>query len=453
MKKSAIVFAASALLAMGALTSCGEKADVVLTVYNWADYIYEGLDDQDNKVDDSTIESFEKAYFEETGKTIKVVYKTFSTCEDMYAQISKGLVKADLCCPSDYMIQKMQSEGMLESFGYNKTKKEYDEGLDNVNDNLSPYIKGLFNDNGFSDFAVPYFWGTMGYTYNTAYVSQEQVSTWDFQWNPGNALNGNSLKKKITLKDSVRDTYFTGVMHVYKDELMSLKAQHDAETITDEAYNASLAEIFNRHDTETLTKVEAALKATTENVTLEVDEGKNEMVLGNIYVNLAWSGDSVFSMDEAEEDDVTLAYEVPVEGSNVWFDGWCMPKGANVEASKAFVNFLNDPEVAVNNMDAVGYTSAVAGQAIWDYVNECYAADDDVSEENCDEVDLSYFFEGTLKTGEEAVISVPKADRGRQFDAQYPNKEVITRCAIMKDFGTEGNNALYKMWNNFKASF
>ncbi|MCQ2799995.1 MAG: extracellular solute-binding protein [Bacilli bacterium] len=451
MKKSALVFAASALLAMGALTSCGPKADVVLTVYNWADYIYEGLDEKDNKVDDSTVESFEKAYFEETGKTIKVVYKTFSTCEDMYSQISNGLVKADLCCPSDYMIQKMQSEGMLESFGYNKTSKKYTEGLDNVNDNLSPYIKDLFNDNNFSDFAVPYFWGTMGYTYNTKYVTKEQVSTWDFQWNPGNAINGASLKKKITLKDSVRDTYFTGVMHVYKDELMTLKAQHDAEILSDKEYNDALAEIFNRHDATTLAAVERALIATKDNVTLEVDEGKNEMVLENILVNLAWSGDSVFSMDEAEEDDVILAYEVPVEGSNVWFDGWCMPKGANVEAAKAFVNFLNDPEVAVNNMDAVGYTSAVAGEAIWDYVNECYAAEDDAEEGDVDEVDLSYFFGDTVK--DEAVISVPKADRGRQFDAQYPSEDVITRCAIMKDFGAEGNAALYTMWNNFKASF
>ena len=458
MKKSALILAISALISLGGLASCGgDDGAITITVYNWEDYIYEGVDDKGNPLEDSTILAFEKAYAEShDGQKIKVNYKTFDTNETMYTKISQKLVKADLVCPSDYMIQKMQSEGMLESFGYDKTNKKYTEGLGNVNSNTSPYIKDLFDSNNFSDFAVPYFWGTMGYTYNPEYVSQEQVSTWDFQWNPGNDLKGNSLKKKITIKDSVRDTYFTAVMHVYKDETIALKEQHEAGTLTDKAYNDALSEIFNRHDTETLAKVKAALSELTGNVTLEVDEGKSDMVLGHIYANLAWSGDSVFSMDEAEaaNNPVTLAYEIPEEGSNVWFDGWCMPKGANVEAAKAFLDFLADPEVAAKNMEAVGYTSPIAGEAIWETVKDWYEADpEEYGEDECDECDLSYFFEGTLPEGEEAKILIPTEERGRQFDAQYPSKETINRCAIMKDFGTEGNNALYKMWNEFTASF
>ena len=459
MKKSALILAMSALMSLGGLTSCGGTDDgtIVLNVYNWEDYIYEGVDEKGNKIDDSTIDSFEKAYAKEhEGQKIRVNYITFDTNETMYTKLSKRLVKADLCCPSDYMIQKMQSEGMLESFGYDKATKKYTEGLENVNNNTSPYIKDLFDSNNFSDFAVPYFWGTMGYTYNPEYVSQEQVSTWEFQWNPGNDLKGNSLKKKITIKDSVRDTYFTAVMHVYKDETIALKEQHEVGTLTDKAYNDALSEIFNRHDSETIAKVKAALLELTDIVTLEVDEGKTDMVLGNKYANLAWSGDSVFSMDEAEAatKPVTLAYEIPEEGSNVWFDGWCMPKGANVEAAKAFLDFLADPEVAAKNMEAVGYTSPIAGEAIWETVKDWYEADpEEYSEEDCDECDLSYFFEGTLPEGEEAKILIPSEERGRQFDAQYPSQETINRCAIMKDFGAEGNAALYKMWNEFKASF
>ena len=275
-------------------------------------------------------------------------------------------------------------------------------------------------------------------------------------WAVGYDNSGKEYKtstKKITIKDSVRDTYFTAVMHVYKNETTALKAQYDAGTLTAEAYNDALSEIFNRHDAETLKKVETALNQLTDNVILEVDEGKSDMVLGKIYANLAWSGDSVFSMDEAEEKKVELAYEVPEEGSNVWFDGWCMPKGANKEASLMFLDFLADPEIAVMNMDAVGYTSPIAGQAIWDNLCDWYEADDDVAEEDCEEVDLSYFFEGTLDAGKEAKVMIAKEDRGRQFDAQYPTEEVITRCAIMRDFGKEGNDALYKMWNKFTASF
>lgn len=458
MKKKQLLLAFTSILSIGSLTACGgnTSADVEITVYNWEDYIYDGTDDEGAKVDDSIIESFEKKYLEDTGKTIKVNYKTFSTCEEMYTKIKQGIVKADLCCPSDYMIQKMQGEGLLEPFGYDETNKKYTTGLDNVNTYTSPYIKKLFDKNDLSNYAVPYFWGTMGYTYNPEVVSEEQVSTWEFQWNPGT-----ELKKKITIKDSVRDTYFTAVMHVYKEELDSLKNQYKAGTITADAYNNSLSEIFNRHDDETLRKAEEALKDLKDNVILEVDEGKNDMVLGNIHVNLAWSGDSVFSMDEAENDEKYLAYSVPEEGSNVWFDGWCMPKGANVEASKAFLDYLALPEVAALNMDYTGYTSPIAGQAIWDLCNEWYSLDayankdgtNDYTIEDCDEVDLSYFFEGTLDDGVEAKILVPTEERGRQFDAQYPSLDVITRCAIMKDFGEEGNAKLYTMWSNFKASF
>ena len=82
-----------------------------------------------------------------------------------------------------------------------------------------------------------------------------------------------------------------------------------------------------------------------------------------------------------------------------------------------------------------------------------YYTQEEYTKEDCDTVDLSYFFEGTLDDGEEAKILIPTEERGRQFDAQYPSLEVITRCAIMKDFGEKGNAKLYEMWRNFKTPF
>ena len=452
MKKKILLIPAVAALMAPMISACGSSADYTLVVYNWEDYIATGEDSEGDKTDSSVIEDFEE-YFKEKhdGKTIKVKYKRFSTNEEMYTKIKTGRVKPDICCPSDYMIQKMHSEDRLESFGFNSSTSNYESGLDNYNNYLSPYIKDLFKKNEFSDFAVPYFWGTMGYTYDPEHISAEQVSTWDFQWNPGAFLEG---KGKIAIKDSVRDTYFTAVMHVYKDELLSLKSQYDAGTITAESYNNSLSEIFNRHDADTLSKTKAALKEIKKNVQFEVDEGKSDMVLGNIYANLAWSGDSVFAMDEAEKSNKRLCYAIPVEGSNVWFDGWCMLKGANVDASKEFLNFIADPQIAALNMSEVGYTSPIAGQDIWEYVIDTYsvtAYDGEYTEEDCDEIDLSYFFNGTLNEGVEAKILVPTEERGRQFDAQYPTAETIVRCAIMKDFGDEGNKAVKTMWDEFKA--
>lgn len=75
-----------------------------------------------------------------------------------------------------------------------------------------------------------------------------------------------------------------------------------------------------------------------------MDEGKNDMVTGKISVNFAWSGDAVYAMDEAEADGVELSYSVPEEGSNIWFDGWCIPASAQEkELAKEFIEFLSLP--------------------------------------------------------------------------------------------------------------
>jgi spermidine/putrescine transport system substrate-binding protein len=154
-------------------------------------------------------------------------------------------------------------------------------------------------------------------------------------------------------------------------------------------------------------------------------------------------------MDSAEENKTPkyLNYALPEEGSNVWFDGWCMPKGANKELAEAFVNFICDPENAALCMDAVGYTSPVVGNDIWELVNDWYAAEE--SEEDTYEVDLSFYFGETIEG--EAKIEIPTSEKGRQFDAQYPTEEALKRCCIMKDFGTQ-QEKVEKMWKSVKQA-
>ena len=187
---------------------------------------------------------------------------------------------------------------------------------------------------------------------------------------------------------------------------------------------------------------------------LEVDDGKTEIVKGTYLASLVWSGDSVYSMDEADDSEIEggqLGYVIPEEGSNIWFDGWVMPKGANTNLAAYFLDFLSLPSIAAKNMDYTGYTSAIAGDEIWELVNSWYAAsEDDPDYDSYDEVDLSYFFGGTLSDGVEAKIKVE--ERGRQFDAQYPSEETVKRCAIMQDFGAQ-TDKLNRMWTDFKAAF
>jgi len=429
------------------LTSCNTIiTDDYITIYNSEDYIDMGIDDDGYYIEGekSVLDSFKDYYYEQTGRTITVNYATFSTNEDLYNQLKLGSIKADLICPSDYMIQKMAKEDMLETYDFNEESKEY-ESLSNYNQYASKYIKNLFYKNNFSKYAIPYAWGTMGLTYNSNYLSEEDLSSWTSMWD-------SSLKGKISVKDSIRDTYFTAVMYVYKDELDELRNNYENSKITDEEYNDKLSEIFNRCDDQTLAKCKDALISLKQNIYgLEVDDGKTEIVKGTYYASLAWSGDAVYSMDQAEdvsegEEPTYLNYVIPKEGSNVWFDGWAMPKGANKTLASYFVDYLSLPEIAAKNMSYTGYTSAIAGDDMLDLVIDWYGAED---EEEGEEVDLTYFFEDTLSEGRSAIIKV--SERGRQFDAQYPDKETVTRCAMMKDFGDQ-TDKLNQMWADFKAA-
>ena len=128
MLKKKITVLASTCVALGSLlslASCGTKYDLV--IYNWEDYIYEGTDEKGNRVDDGLVERFEKFYNKKNGTNIKVAYETFSTNEEMYQQIKLGAVKPDVICPSDYMIQRMANEGLLETFSYKENLKTYDQ--------------------------------------------------------------------------------------------------------------------------------------------------------------------------------------------------------------------------------------------------------------------------------------------------------------------------------------
>ena len=368
MLKKRVVLAVSSLLAVGALmnvASCAPRYDVKLVVYNWEDYIFEGEDENGKFTLDSMVEMFEKQYKEDTGLVLKVFYETFSTNEIMYQQIDLGAIKPDLICPSDYMIQKMANEGMLEKFSYNKETKKYGDSLGNYEKYGSPYIKSRFENetlkdgSSFAEYAIPYFWGTMGFTYDPTYFTPEQVSSWECLWN-----DTDYFKNQFSLKDSMRDSYVTAIFHVYKDEIAELDEN-------DPQFTSKLNEIFNRCDDITIEKVEAALKeAKSKTVrSFEVDEGKNDIVRGLYHANLAWSGDAVFSMDSAEKSKTStpkrLNYSLPAEGSNVWFDGWVMPKGANVELAEQFINFISTPANAALNMNAVGYTSPIVGPEMW----------------------------------------------------------------------------------------
>ena len=421
------------------MTQAHAADGLTLKVYSWEDYIYEQETESDPL---SVIDQFETWASNEYGQPVQVVYSTFDTNETMYNQVAGLGESFDLICPSEYMIQKMAREGLLEK--YDITGGVYDN-LPNYETYASKYLRdrlesiGISGTDTLSDYAAGYMWGTMGLIYNPENVDPADMTSWSSLWN-------SDYFKKSSVKDSMRETYLVGLIETYKDELTTLKAQYEASTIDAAAYNAALTEILNRRSEQDVLAVEETLKALKKNIYgLEVDSGKNDIVTGKVDINVAWSGDAVYSMDIAEEEeDKILNYTVPEEASNIWFDGWVMPNGANTQLAQQFVNFISDPTIACLNMDYIGYTSFIAGDEVLARVNDVYG--DPTGSES---IDLTYFFDGTVSVGADMVIET--AELGRQFEAQYPTEETITRCIVMQDFGAD-NARVVEMWSNFKAT-
>lgn len=430
------------VLFMIGLTSCQKEEIRTLRIYNWQDYIDDGSMDDEGT---SLLDDFKDYYYETYGEEIEVIYDTFETNESMFNTLKTGKTTYDLVCPSEYMIMRMIKDDMLEEFDEGKTPT-YDAYA-------STYIQNLFkntpvsNGKSMANYAKGYMWGTVGLVYDPEYVTEEEMKSWNIMWDE-------KYKGMVSTKDSIRDTYVAGVMHVYLDELVNLKADFESKTITASEYNLKINEIMNRCDNDTLKLVLEDLQVLKKNLFgFEVDSGKTDIVNGKIRIQLAWSGDAVYSMQLAlDEDDKALTYSVPEEGSNIWFDGWVMPKGADKELAQIFVDYVSRPENAVRNMNMVGYTSAIAGQEVFDEISDWYDEsvneEGEVSTEGLIPYDLSYFFEGTLDENVDAIIYTSSL-RGQLY-TQYPDYDTVQRCAIMQDFGLQTNKVI-EMWSSVKA--
>ena len=369
----------------------------ILKIYNWADYIDEDL-----------LTEFPKWYKEQTGEDVEIMYQTFDMAEVMYTKVALGKEDFDLVCPTQYIIERMLKQNMLLPIDRNFGKTGDFLG------NISPFLLERMDafsvpDKKAVDYMLPYMWGTSGILYNTKKVSADEVKSWKCLWDPKN-------KGKILMKDHYWDVYNVAAIWGFHSEI--------------ESGQRTRYDVSNDHTSEDIAMVEKQLKLLQPNLAgWEADFGKEMMTREEAWMNYAWSGDAVWAIDEASKVNVSLGYSVPMEGSNIWFDGWVIPKNArNVKAASYFLNYICQPSIALRNMDISGYTSAIGATEIRDV---------QIDSTLTETVNLNYFF----GPGNDSLLI---------NSVQYPDISVVERCVLLHDF-LDKNDQVLEMWSRARG--
>lgn len=306
--KRLIALCLCTIMAASMLAGCG-SADKYpngkVYVYNWGEYI-----------DEETISLFE----EETG--IEVVYDEFETNEIMYPKVESGASHYDVVCPSDYMIQKMIDNDMLAELNW--------DNLPNAKENIgAQYYEQATAFDAENKYCVPYCWGTVGILYNTTMVD-EPVTSWSILWDE-------KYKDNILMQESVRDLF-----------MVALKSLGFSMNSTNETELQAAKDL--------LIKQKPLVQAYV------IDQVRDKMIGGEAALGVIYSGEAIYTQRENPD----LAYIIPEEGTNVWIDGWVIPKNApNKENAEKFIDFMCRGDIALMNFEYITYsTPNTAAQAL-----------------------------------------------------------------------------------------
>ena len=337
---SAILLVAAMLaVSLSLLCSCDTKnsgGDVTtLYVYNWGEYISDGSEES---VDSNA--EFERWYYDTFGERVKVSYSTYSSNEDMYAKLSGGAVNYDVIVPSDYMIERLIKEDKLAPLNY--------DNIPLAKENLSPEFFGEdakydYYDEG-SVYSVPYFYGMIGIIYNTEMVDEEDIGSWNIMWNEkykGNILQFNNSRDALgTAQYKLGIDVNTDDEAEWRRALDQLKAQKNI------VQGYVMDEIFNK------------------------------MEGGSAAIAAYYAGDFLTMYENNE----SLEFFYPSEGTNLYVDAMCIPKtSANKTVAERYINFMLSVDEkygapAIANAEYTYYASpnakVVESKEYRDYMNE-----------------------------------------------------------------------------------
>lgn len=265
-------------------------------IYNWGEYI-----------NPEVLDMFE----EETG--IQVIYEEFETNEIMYPKIQSGAIAYDLVCPSDYMIQKMIQNDLLQPLNF--------DNIPNAKNIGQVYYEKSRQFDPDNQYSIPYCWGTVGILYNTKMV-EEPIDSWTVLWDT-------QYKDNILMQDSVRDAFAVAL-----------------KTLGYSLNSTSIHELTQAKDL--LVQQKPLVQAYV------IDQVRDKMIGNEAAIGVIYSGEAIYTQTENPD----LAYVVPKEGSNMWIDSWVMPKNApNKENAEKFLDFLCRPEIALMNFEYITYST------------------------------------------------------------------------------------------------
>lgn len=300
------------LVSVGLTVTVGVQAAGTVHIYNWSDYIGE-----------TTLADFQK----ETG--IKPVYDVFDSNETLEGKLLAGRTGYDVVVPSNHFLGKQIKAGAFQKLDKSK--------LTNYS-NLDPVLlKRLEKNDPGNQYAVPYLWGTNGIGYNVgkikAVLGVDKIDSWAMLFEPEN------IKKLSSCGVSFLDS---------GDEMIPAMLNY-------------LGLDPNSQNPEDYKKAEAQLLKIRPYVTyFNSSKYISDLANGEICVAAGFSGDVFQAKARAAEANkgIDIAYVIPKEGGNLWFDVLAIPRDAtNVKEAHAYINYLLKPEVIAKVSDSVGYAN------------------------------------------------------------------------------------------------
>ena len=285
----------------------------VVNFYNWSDYI-----------DPAVLDNFTKT----TG--IKVRYDTFDSNDTLEAKLLAGNSGYDVVVPSGYFLARQIAAGIFQKLDKSKLPNRVNAWPE-IAERLASYDPG-------NQYAVNYMWGTTGIGYNVNAIrgvlgADAAIDSWDEIFDP--AKIGRFKDCGIHFLDSSDDIMPAALHYLQLDPNSSMPG--DLQRATDLLLNVRRY-IRKFHSSEYL----------------------NALASGEICLAVGFSGDVIQAQRRAAQakSGVTIAYAIPKEGAQLWFDNLAIPSDApDVPEAHALIDYLLRPEVAAANTNFVSYAN------------------------------------------------------------------------------------------------